>query len=519
MLRCAFVLTLFAALPAQAATIHVPGDHPTIQQAIDVADPMDTILVEPGTYTENIVIWQSVHLVANTGGGGSAVIIDGGLAAATVTFTGVETPETTLEGFTVQNGSDVYGGGIAGNGTHATISNCLITDNTADVGGGLFNCDGIIQNCRITWNTADSGGGLYRCDGTVLHCTIENNTAARGAGLYECQGTVSSCGILTNTATAGSGAGAYNCNGSLSECRIAGNTNSGTSTYYTGGGLYDCDGPITRCTIEGNSASYASGGGAAVCDGTFSRCVIRTNVCKYDGGGLLNCGGPIEDCVVSGNRVTGAAYGGGLANCLGTIRNCTVVGNRAFDGGGLASCGTITNCIVWNNRPTGGSYQQVRLPTAVSYCDVQDGSAWPGCITAAPQFVNDGLWSGTTWQEGDYHLSATSPCVNTADPGFASEGTDIEGNPRVVGGRVDMGAYERDPSGGSLPDFDGDGTPDRTDPDMDNDTVANEADVCDFTPAGATVQGNGTLRADLDGDCDADLLDFAILELELTGPG
>ena len=55
-------------------------------------------------------------------------------------------------------------------------------------------------------------------------------------------------------------------------------------------------------------------------------------------------------------------------------------------------------------------------------------------------------------------------------------------------------------------------------PDIDDDGVANAADVCDFTPSGATVQPNGTLRADLDGDCDVDLADHAIMAEEFTGP-
>ncbi len=68
-------------------------------------------------------------------------------------------------------------------------------------------------------------------------------------------------------------------------------------------------------------------------------------------------------------------------------------------------------------------------------------------------------------------------------------------------------------------DFDGDGAGDACDDDIDNDGVPNAVDVCDFTPLGALVQQNGGLRADLDGDCDVDLIDFGILQSEFTGPG
>jgi len=42
----------------------------------------------------------------------------------------------------------------------------------------------------------------------------------------------------------------------------------------------------------------------------------------------------------------------------------------------------------------------------------------------------------------DFHLKAESPCINAGDNTFVSTLFDIEGNARIKGGRVDMGAYE-----------------------------------------------------------------------------
>jgi len=36
-------------------------------------------------------------------------------------------------------------------------------------------------------NTADTGGGLYQCSGPVINCTIANNQAIRGGGMAECR--------------------------------------------------------------------------------------------------------------------------------------------------------------------------------------------------------------------------------------------------------------------------------------------------------------------------------------------
>lgn len=76
------------------------------------------------------------------------------------------------------------------------------------------------------------------------------------------------------------------------------------------------------------------------------------------------------------------------------------------------------------------------------------------------------------------------------------------------------------------PDFDGDDLIDGCDDDIDDDSVPNEPDVCDYTPLGAAriiLDSQsclyGTIRRDLDGDCDCDLADYArFVEDGLTGP-
>jgi hypothetical protein len=82
--------------------------------------------------------------------------------------------------------------------------------------------------------------------------------------------------------------------------------------------------------------------------------------------------------------------------------------------------------------------------------DPYDGLIWgPDNIDADPCFVELGYWDvNGLWLDGDYHLFPDSPCIDAGDPNYVPEpnNTDLDGNPRVINGRIDMGAYEYDAS-------------------------------------------------------------------------
>ena len=94
---------------ASGATIHVPGDYPTIQDGINASVNGDTVLVAPGTYVENIFFY-GMKITVKSSDGAASTVIDGGSPAnpdfgSVVTFQHGEKLDSVLDGFTLTNGS------------------------------------------------------------------------------------------------------------------------------------------------------------------------------------------------------------------------------------------------------------------------------------------------------------------------------------------------------------------------------------------------------------------------------
>ena len=145
----------------------------SIQAAIDAASNGDTIVVEEGTYFENINFRGKNIVLTSTDPSNpdivAATVIDGNQAGCVITFAGTEDETCVLAGFTICNGYDTWAGGICGGtwevATHAIIRNNMITENTLWNGGAVVFCDGLIQNNTV-------------CKTSIL-CT--------GAALCDCQ--------------------------------------------------------------------------------------------------------------------------------------------------------------------------------------------------------------------------------------------------------------------------------------------------------------------------------------------
>jgi len=102
-----------------------PTNTESIQQRIDDADPGDTIVIESGTYTENIVI-NKEGITLRSEDGPTKTIIDGGGSGVVIK---IETDSVSIYGFTIKNG-DVGVNFVSGT-VHILINN-IISDN--DIG-------------------------------------------------------------------------------------------------------------------------------------------------------------------------------------------------------------------------------------------------------------------------------------------------------------------------------------------------------------------------------------------------
>jgi predicted outer membrane repeat protein len=465
----------------QRRSFFVPAEYESIQEAIDAAACGDVVILSAGVHLGNInfngknIIVSSVHpddpdVVVST-------IIQGSGTGSVVTFSGGESQSCVLDGLTITGGNTTgEGGGICGNGTEATISNCIIRDNHADgAGGGASNCNGTILRCIFSDNTTSGdGGAIYNLNGspTVTNCTFSSNFAGGGGGAISSRGdpVLNNCVFIGNAAY-GTGGGLYTWSGNptLTDCNFTDNTAG------WGGGLGNQHGNVvlTNCTFTSNVAESGNGGGMSSDGGQYSltncifknnsaarggalwnidctvsgdyrptitNCIFSDNSSGTSGGAIFNSFSSPEliNCVVNGNSSVDG--GGGIFNednSIPILINCTFSGNSASAGNGIcASSGsdtTVENCILWD----GGNEIDFELSSiTVNNSDVQGGWPGEGNIDADPRFINP--------DSGDYHLCPNSPCIDTGDntavPPLVV--TDLEGGPRITNGTVDMGAYE-----------------------------------------------------------------------------
>jgi parallel beta-helix repeat protein len=275
----------------------------TISAAVAAANPGATIIVCPGTYTEDVTIEKPLTLV----GSAATVAPDSSDSSPLSPLTGgnngftVLSPGVTISGFTVEGASS---DGLAVIGDHATIrGNTVLNNGNGDPSspGNGIDLDGSSYS-TVSGNTVSGSG-----NGGIQ---LANDPDAIGLSTI-CSALGISCNGITGTATYDSVIG-NNVNNNPNACGIL---------------LVDHDG------TDGSTADLADGIHNDVVQGNQ----VLNNALQGYGAGILLAteapGGAVYNNLVSGNNVAGNGLAGLTlhAHLLGThqdLNGNVIIGNN-----------------------------------------------------------------------------------------------------------------------------------------------------------------------------------------------
>ncbi len=431
-------------LSSPPATIYVPKDFDTIQEAIDAAAHGDVIEVAPDTYKgpgNRDIEFRGKAITVRSANGPEVTIIDcedssatGGSGAGKqhrgFYFHQAENSDSVLRGFTIINGkihgcqippddmrwnlnpSHPIGTGIYCEYSSPTIVDCVIRDCGTEIGGGIGCVGGepaiidcLIEQCSAGgFGPAESGGrgggiGLIRgANAKINNCVIRNNTVYHnglGAAIY-----------------------ARRAAAAITNCEISSNGPRSENGFVTGGAAYASD-PQTRLI--------------------FKNCVFSNNAAVIGTAVYTQRGADTSDCSEAD-----------CPRCYVRLTNCTVAHNRlvSIADAAIQSAGSdiiVKNSIVYYNEGIQIHLTDPPANSPVVYCDVQGGYPGAGNIDALPLFAPTGV--------PDYHLQSIygrynpqsaqwvidtshSPCIDAGDPKDP-----VAHEPLPNGGRINMGAY------------------------------------------------------------------------------
>ncbi|MBO7725389.1 MAG: hypothetical protein J6S40_02880 [Thermoguttaceae bacterium] len=177
-----------------------------------------------------------------------------------------------------------------------------------------------------------------------------------------------------------------------------------------GGGIFNRGTlTLTNCTVTGNSAIYCSGGGIFNDDGTLTlrNCTVAGNTTNGAGGGIY---------ISANDDIYVVAFSSAAAYLYNTI----IVQNKASNSGNDVCCST------------GSLYAYNTLSSFAGWTESSDCPAYDPSL---PLFADAANW--------DYTLAVNSQAIDKGDNSYISGySADLAGNPRIVSGTVDIGAYE-----------------------------------------------------------------------------
>lgn len=397
----------------------------TIAGAIGAATAGDELWVAQGTYGGHLTLNPDVALYGGFTGVEATQaernwtnhlsILWGTTNKAVVNITN-SGPATRLDGFTIGGGNGIHGGGIAMVGSGPVIANNTIRNNITDGAGSGISIWGfqllsstnahfpIITNNVIVENQSinDEGDGagiaVIGSSPLIAWNVIARNTATRNGGGIACWR--HSFPIIANNFIVANSA-------SYDELTVT----------EGGGGIF-----ASATDLDGRPIAFA-----------ISAPVIINNVIAATGGnyggGITVIDSTLGAATIANNTIV-ANNGAGIfwSNTSPTNDNNIV----AFNAGGFerGPAGTSDAVIRFNNV-----FGNTVLGAPANYRSTTDRTGVAGNISVDPAFANSAI--------GELHLQPGSPCVNAGNAALAPTAwVDIDGQARVQGSAVDMGADE-----------------------------------------------------------------------------
>ena len=380
-----------------------------------------------------------------------------------------------------RNYSRLGGAATIKSGSNPTFENCAFEDNLpypgTDYGTAVvvFNSSPVFRKCTFTRNRTDIGSIINRHGAAILNytshpiidsCTFSYNRSRDYGGAIanmENSNPVISNSLFHANSGGEGGNDIYNNNSSP---RITNTVFSDSIPTRYGGAVANVNGsnPVfTKCHFINGIGNVE--GGAVFNDNStaiFNYCLFIRN-----SGGL---GGAVSsrnysrlemyNCVAIFNK-SSPESGSVLYNRKSEVKlvNCTFAVNDAFvifnrDSTNLV----IQNSVLSNNEkdrsgnPPEVSNQTTNPPSTVtasnSLFEGYGTDGVDGNIVGQPaRFVDHENLAGPDGvfftDDDGIHLSRCSPAINAGNNAFSSSlPLDITGNPRTIGGTVDIGAYE-----------------------------------------------------------------------------
>ena len=477
-----FAAASFAAIVSCASgdTINVPGDQPTIIDAVYAANPGDTILIQSGVYDEagQVYVWAPMTLTATNGPvkvhctSDQEAVAEVASGVTDVAFNGITFERPSANADWMRSFQLNYG-------AHATFNNCAFQGPANGVGvihffgasAAYYNCTFSNFNPTAGWSAAifveGKDANSPYSDIIVSNCLFDTGCnswirmspfqSAPRVGAVSVRNTTFKAAMQPQAIAFWTPAPSttmleYNSTNALlfQDCSFEGTSKPGglndeMEFYYTTNTA-----PPSLTFSRCNFKAYNSNSKMMYLDLpapiTFENCLF--------GGGqhetvMTVWGGPpsvnfyyctmINDGVTAANSQSGTAQstfvngwdGGRTFNIVDSLFRCPTNFSAGFvcdpASAGIRNY-AVSNSVIDHPIPT-GAFAQITLGTGGSTN-----------ISLASAFVDPAA--------GNYQLTDGSPWVNGGiDLGYT---LDLADNPRIQGGAPDMGAYES-PYGALMP--------------------------------------------------------------------